>query len=142
MSKAAKPAELVTKDMLRDMIVDRPHARVQHVIGRALVAIFNRQTASEKESDSTDRTNGVGFSGLDSIGGSLTAKSYMSRGSLLPWQVEKWTRLMTNGYPRICKYSKQLNEIAVAKAAWFDSIGMQPDSPIANEPVQQTLLSN
>ena len=140
MSKAAKPAELVTKDTLRNMIIDRPHARVQHVIGRALVAIFNKQTASEKESDSTDRTNGVGFSGLDSIGGSLTAKSYITRGQLQPWQVEKWTRVMTNGYPRICKYSKQLNDIAVAKAAWFDNVEKQPEP--AAEPVQQTLLSS
>lgn len=106
---------IVTRESLRAMIIDQPHEKVQHVIGRALVALFERQTASEKASDGTTEDNGVGFAGADAKGGSLTAKSYLARKSLVGWQVEKWARVGTNGFPRICKYHRQLNEIAVAR---------------------------
>lgn len=115
MTKTAKPAPLVTRESLRAMIIDQPHDKVQHVIGRALVALFNRQTESERQSDGTTDANSIGFAGADAKGGSLTAKSYLARKMLVEWQVEKWTRLSSNGFPRICKYHRQLNEIAEEK---------------------------
>lgn len=107
---------LVTKDSLQNMIDEACFERQQHVIGRALVAIFERQTASEQVALATDEDNGIGFAGCDAKGGSLTAKSYMKRKALLQWQVDKWIKPSpTSGYARICKYAGQLNQIANEK---------------------------
>jgi len=99
------------------MIDEASFERQQHIIGRALVAIFERQTQSEQCSDHTQEDNGVGFAGCDAEGGSKTAKSYLKRKALVQWQVEKWTRMSpTTGFSRICKYAGQLNQIAIEKA--------------------------
>lgn len=114
MSKA--PA-IVTKESLQNMIDESSFERQQHIIGRALTAIFERQTQSEQCSDHTEDHNGVGFAHCDAEGGSKTAKSYLKRKALVQWQVEKWTRISpTTGFARICKYASQLNEIAIEKA--------------------------
>lgn len=107
---------LVTKESLQNMLDEANFDRQQHIIGRALVAIFSRQTASEQSALQTDEDNGVGFAGCDATGGSLTAKSYMKRKALLQWQVDKWTKVSpTSGFARICKYANQLNQIANEK---------------------------
>lgn len=80
---------LVTKDSLQNMLNEANFERQQHIIGRALVAIFERQTASEQHALHTEENNGVGFAGCDAVGGSLTAKSYMRHKALLQWQVDK-----------------------------------------------------
>lgn len=116
-----KPAPLVTRDtvqaMIDECVAKNDKERLQHVIGRALLVLFNRQTEGEKQANTTDRHNGIGFTGADGRSGVLTAKSYLARKSLQEWQVERWTRKGSNGYARICKYAGQLNEAAVAKAA-------------------------
>ena len=107
---------LVTKESLQNMIDEACFERQQHIIGRALVAIFERQTASEKHALQAEEDNGIGFAGCDAKGGSLTAKSYMKRKALMEWQVAKWTKLSpTSGFARICKYAGQLNQIANEK---------------------------
>lgn len=112
----AKLLTLVTKDSLQNMLDGANAEYQQHIIGRALVAIFERQTQSEQFALATDEDNGVGFAGCDAKGGSLTAKSYLKRKCLAQWQVDKWTKVSeTSGYARICKYAKQLNEIANEK---------------------------
>lgn len=108
---------LVTRDSLRDMVTSNNPTYVANVIGRALVAIFQRQTEAEKNTDSTAVDNGVGFAGCDARSGSLTAKSYLKNRMLTDWQVAAWTRVGKNGYPRICKYHAQLNEVAMSRAA-------------------------
>lgn len=110
-----KTQAIVTRESLQQMIINADSVKLQHIVGRALVALFQRQTEGEKAANTTNCDNGVGFAGCDSIGGSLTAKSYMRHHSLEAWQVEKWTRIASNGFPRICKYASQLNEIAIAK---------------------------
>ena len=103
---------LVTRDSLRDLVERKP----TETVGRALVAIFRAgQTEDERAGNVTSVLNGVGFSGSDARSASITAKYFIKHGTLLDWQVEQWTRLASNGYPRICKYAKQLNEIATAK---------------------------
>lgn len=106
---------LVTKESLVRLL---DSGRRADVVGRALVAIFKiNQTADEQSSNDTRQFNGIGFSGADARSGSITAKYYIKHGRLLEWQVDRWTALTKNGYPRLCKYAKQLNEIAVQKAA-------------------------
>jgi len=108
---------IVTKESLRKMLNEADDTKRQHIIGRALVRLFKRQTNSEQMSDSTEQDNGIGFTGGDAKSGSLTAKFYMTHGKLLDWQVERWMRVGKSGYPRICKYDRQLNEVAEAVAA-------------------------
>lgn len=115
MAKTTTP-KIVTRDSLKAMLEAADDEKRARIIGRALVRLFERQTADEKASDDTNRTNSVGFSNADAKSGSLTAKSFLKRGSLLKWQLEDWMRPV-NGYPRICKYAKQLNDVAVQKAA-------------------------
>ena len=103
---------LVTRDSLHALIERKPI----ETIGRALVAIFKTgQTDAERSSNTTDVDNGIGFSGADARGASITAKYFIKYGTLQAWQVEQWTRVAKNGYPRLCKYAKQLNAIAVSK---------------------------
>ena len=54
--------------------------------------------------------NGNGFTGCDARSGSITAKYYLKYKTLQDWQLERW--LEKN---RICRYHRQLNEIAIAK---------------------------
>ena len=110
-----KATKLVTRDTMNIML-NESKAKQIAVIGRALVAIFKYQTASEQGSNSTVEQNGVGFAGCDAYGGSMTAKYFMRHNTLQGWQVEKWMKVGKNGYPRICKYHAQLNTIAKGRA--------------------------
>lgn len=107
--------QIVTKDSLRTMLNNPNQVYVMHVVGRALTALFKRQTDDEKSSNDTRVWNTVGFSGADAKSGSLTAKSYLKNKKLEQWQVDKWLKIGKNGYPRLCKYHSQLNEIAKLK---------------------------
>ena len=106
--------KIVTRDSMAAMLSNPNPAYVQAVIGKALVAIFNRQTEDEKNINDVREHNTIGFSGADARTGSITAKYFLKHKSLMPWQVEKWSKI-SRGYPRICKYHKQLNEIAITK---------------------------
>jgi hypothetical protein len=108
---------IVTRTSLQTMIDQADDIKVQHVIGRALVALFQRQTESEKSTNDTHNENDIGFSGADAKSGSLTAKYYLKHKKLEQWQIEKWTKRSKNGYARLTKYHKQLNDVAVRKAA-------------------------
>lgn len=107
---------LVTRDSITKMLNNPNPNYVMDVVGRALVVIFNRQTEDEKNSDSTRKSNGIGFTGADARSGSLTAKSYLKNKKLQSWQVERWLKVSEKtGYARLCKYHTQLNEEAVKK---------------------------
>ena len=108
--------ELVTQESLQAMLENPDQQYVAHVIGRALVALLKRQTDSEQATNTTNVHNNIGFTGADGRSGSLTAKSYLKRNSLQDWQIERWVRKGKNGYSRLTKYAKQLNEIANEKA--------------------------
>ena len=105
----------MTRDSLRDMLANSDAVKIQHIVGRALVVLLNNQTRDEQASNTTNRNNGVGFAGMDARGGSLTAKSYLKNRSLQDWQVQKWTKPGSNGYPRLCKYWLQLDMAAKEK---------------------------
>jgi len=102
----------VTRESLTTMLNNPNPKYVEAVIGRALVALLNNQTADEQAMATTNKDNGIGFTGADAFGGTLTAKYYIKHKSLLDWQVEKWLRVGSNGFPRLAKYHKQLNAVA------------------------------
>jgi hypothetical protein len=107
---------IVTKDSLMALLSASPERQAQ-VVGRALIALFRRQTDAEQAKNTTDIWNDVGFQGSDAKSGSIGAKYFLKHGTLLDWQVAKWLKPQgAKGYPRIVKYSRQLNEIANAKA--------------------------
>lgn len=106
---------LVTKESMINVIKTRDPEFLKQYVGRALVGIFNRQLADEKSANTTSHSNGVGFASCDATGGSLTAKYFLRHGTLADWQLEKWTKANDKGVPKICKYHKQLNEIAETK---------------------------
>jgi hypothetical protein len=111
----AKP--IVTRESLQKML-DNPNEKyVAQVVGKALVVLFNNQTADEKLANTTNKDNGIGFTGADGHSGCIGAKSFIKNKSLLDWQVAMWTkRSPTTGFSRLTKYHKQLNEAARAKA--------------------------
>lgn len=111
MKKIKTPA-IVTKDSLKELLV-RDAGRV---IARALVVIFERQTEDEKADNQTEVENGIGFTGFDAKSGTLTAKYFLKHKRLEQWQIDRWMKPAKDGYPRICRYAKQLNEIAIQKA--------------------------
>lgn len=116
--------DLVTKDSLAALLDEEKYGRdyVEQVIGRALFAMLKRQTTSEQMTNSTNEDNGVGFSGPDAHGATITAKFWKKWGNLgglsakHKWRADKWLEKKSNGYPKLCKYAKQLNEIANEKS--------------------------
>lgn len=102
----------VTRESITAMLNNPNPKYVEAVIGRALVALLNNQTADEQAMATTNEDNGIGFTGGDAYGGTLTAKYYIKHKSLLDWQVEKWLKVGANGFPRLAKYHAQLNAVA------------------------------
>lgn len=111
-----KTQSIVTRDNLQQMLDNADAVKQQHIVGRALVALFERQTDDEKRVNDTRILNNAGFQGCDAKSGSITAKTYLKKKSLEGWQVERWTKKGVGGYARLCKYARQLNEVAIAKA--------------------------
>jgi hypothetical protein len=108
---------LVTKQSLQKLL-DNPNPEfVMHVVGKALVHLFHRQTQDEKVINETKIHNNIGFTSGDARTGSLTAKSYLKNNGLEQWQVDKWLkRSETTGWSRLVKYHAQLNEVAIKKS--------------------------
>lgn len=106
--------KIVTKDSMIKVINEREIQFLSKYVGRALLAIFNRQTKYEKLNNCTQAHNNIGFSGTDAYSGSLCAKYFRKHNRLEEWMIRKWIRNERNS-PRITKYWKQLNEIANEK---------------------------
>lgn len=106
---------IVSKDGFQQMLdkaeANDPHLLV-HILGRALVVLFKRQTASERQVNTVSVDNGIGFTGADGRSGCIGAKYYIKHGSLQDWVVDKWLARNAKGVSRIVKYHKQLNEAA------------------------------
>lgn len=104
---------LVTRESLIALLANTE--KCQHVIRRALVVIFRNQTEGEKQANTTENHNNIGFTPADAKSGSISAKYYIKHGSLQDWMVEKWMKPNEKGIPRIAKYWSQLNEAAKRK---------------------------
>jgi len=107
---------LVTRTSLTELLNSSNAAKVQAVIGRALVILLKNQTTDEQAMNATNEDNGIGFTGADARAGSITAKFWIKNQRLEDWMVDNWTRGNVNGVARLAKYHKQLNEAAKAKA--------------------------
>lgn len=85
-------------------------------VGRALLALLERQTFDEQQSHDTKHANGRGFSAFDAPILTDMALFYRRTGFLTPKQLA-WLRSGTakRPQPRIAKYAGQLAEIANAK---------------------------
>lgn len=105
-------SKIITSAVLVEMIRTRGAVVV---IGRACVALYNRQTTDEQNALFTKNKNGMGFTAFDAKVGSLTAIYFQQYGTLLPWHVEYWTKITPAGYPKIARYARQLNEVAMDK---------------------------
>jgi len=112
--------KIVTKESLNNML-QNPEKRVL-VLGRALLAIYKRQTEQEQNINDTVEHNNVGFTSADAARGSISARYFMHRHTLNERTIAHWMAKTKNGYPRICKYSKQLNEIAIERASKKESV--------------------
>ena len=77
-------------------------------VERAMVAIYNRQTADEQVSSDTKHQNGVGFTGADARLGTYYAKWVLKGNSLTGNHLMK-ARMMSY------KYVRQLTDIATAR---------------------------
>lgn len=77
-------------------------------VGRAVAALYERQTAYEKDAKVTKEDNKVGFNGVDAEILSSFAEQFKRRGFLTPKQLVIARRKMP-------KYRKQLAEIAAEK---------------------------
>jgi hypothetical protein len=108
---------MVTKDSLTKMIVEASPEKQAQIVGRACLVLFKRQTETERQANTTNVENSVGFTGSDARCGSLTAKSFLKYNTLQPWQVERWLKVDRRGTMRIAKYWKQLDQAAREKAA-------------------------
>jgi hypothetical protein len=108
---------IVTRESLQEMLDTADQQKLARIVGRALVVLFKNQTRDEQLANSTNKDNGIGFTGADAHSGSITAKYFMKHGTLLDWQVERWTRPAASGFSRLTKYHKQLNEAALEKRA-------------------------
>ena len=106
---------IVTQNYIENFVATKSPEKVAQFIGRALVVVFNNQTESEKTVNTTNVDNGVGFTGADAHSGSITAKYFLKHGTLLDWQVERWTKRNRKGTMRFAKYWRQLDAAAQAK---------------------------
>jgi hypothetical protein len=106
---------IVTKDYMQDKLDTLQDDQLIQFVGRALVVIFNNQTEDEKRIDDTRIDNGIGFTPADAYSGGITAKTFLSRGTLLEWQVERWTKKNVKGCARLAKYWRQLDVAAQNK---------------------------
>lgn len=106
-----KTPKLVTKEWMAAKVAANP----QHVIGRALCAIYARQTSEEQANSATIKANGIGFTAFDAEVGSMCAKYFEQFGVLAPWMLKMWAKPDSKGFPKIAKYHRQLNQIAVSK---------------------------
>ena len=105
---------LVTKQSMIESLNDHRPGFIEKYIGTALVRIFERQTESEKKQNDVKEWNTVGFAGCDAKSGCIHAKFFLKHKRLEQWMIEAWTRDF-KGSPRITKYHRQLNEIALEK---------------------------
>lgn len=98
-----------TKEEIQTLINTNDQAVI-----RGLLAIYNRQTADEKQSEDTKHVNGIGFNGCDARFGSNLAEQ------ILEWEnapVKKFPKPLSPGQIKagrkmIYKYCGQLTRIA------------------------------
>jgi len=111
--------KIVTKASLQAMLDKASPQRQEKIVGRALMALLDRQTSAEQNCQHTIEANGIGFSGCDGRSGTISAKVYKRTGHLKDWVLENWLKKKSDGYAKITKYHRQLNEVAIEREEEF-----------------------
>lgn len=93
----------LTKESISSLLQSRDEA-----VQRAVVAIWERQTAGEKQARGTMQQNGVGFNASDARKLSGYAERIKAGFTLAPSEVQ-------DARSRVSKYTGQLLEIAVER---------------------------
>lgn len=96
-------------------------------VERALMAVYNRQTADEKAALTTTHLNGMGFNGLDAEFGCSLAEKLKKYGSLTKNQIFHARKMLK-------RYWRQLAEVAEANGK-LPSIKPEKPAPVAAVPV-------
>jgi hypothetical protein len=102
---------MLTKEQVLDLLEKSDKA-----VARALVVLYERQTESERSSDSTNTHNNRGFGHAHAFMGCRMAKFFLSRGFLTPKQIAYWRKSTPKRGMRLGMYWKQLAEAAQEKA--------------------------
>lgn len=110
-SKMSNQAKIWGKEEISNLLKTSDTA-----ILRGVIAIYNKQTRSEKEMNATIVDNGVGFSGGDGMIGTFHGNYIAKWGIERAYVKEKilpyWKQLNAKGKMRIEKYAGQLAKIA------------------------------
>jgi len=121
-----------SKDQILNMIDNRDDA-----VYRGLVAIYERQTADEQSTESTNHLNGVGFNGRDARFGSSLAKQIIGWNNTPParrtYRYPLSRTQLEKGRNLLRKYAGQLARIANEKAQPADDVQAIIDTALALE---------
>ena len=97
--------------LTREALRDRLHTD-DRWLARALVALNERQTWDEQQSETTKYHNEQGFRPMHAKRGTSMARFYQQRGYLTPRQINFWRTTTASGKTRIEIYITQLLKIA------------------------------
>ena len=102
----------LTRESIQTLLANSDRA-----IGRALVVLYNNQTADEQVSETVRHWNGKGFKGIHGKIGTSMAKFFIRNGYLSPKQIAYWRVTDRKGTMRIGCYWRQLIEAAKERKA-------------------------
>lgn len=106
---------MITKEWF-EVEFEKGFDRQMHVIGRALIVLFKRQTEIERNQNATRLENDRGFTKPDAKQGTIHAKYYIKHNKLEQFMVDFWMKRDVRGTRRIAKYWRQLSEAAQEKS--------------------------
>ncbi len=95
-----KTEKLVTRQSLQQLLDHSDQVKKMVIVGRALTHLYERQTLNEQTAHSTSEDNNVGFTAFDPAFGTICARQWIDRQYLSEKQVQIWTRVMKNGFPK------------------------------------------
>lgn len=98
---------MYTKQDIIDLLTNKDMA-----VARALVALHDRQTLDEKNSETTTHKNGMGFRPCHAFIGTEMANFFINNGFLTRKQIDYWRAPTKGGKMRIEIYAGQLTKIA------------------------------
>jgi hypothetical protein len=108
----------ITKSWIQSKLVNAKAKQdsrfLMHFIGRALLVLLKNQTTEEQSSSTVVEKNGIGFVAWEAEIGTSHAKFYQQKKFLTEKQYNFWLA-EKEGFARICKYYRQLNEAAKEK---------------------------
>lgn len=97
----------LTKEYIQELLTNNDRA-----VERAILVLFNNQTADEQSAETTKYHNNMGFKGCHARIGTSFAQQLKRRGFLTEKQIA-----YARGKMRITQYHRQLLEAAKAKQA-------------------------